>query len=64
MQKPWENNSGCKDPTAYTAIKAITEEEQRVADLVWIFKTMARWAGFEITNRIEFRERKSGRTYR
>lgn len=64
MQKPWENNSGCKDPTAYHAIKTITEEEQRVADLVWIIKTIARWSGFEVINRIEFRERKSGRTYR
>lgn len=64
MHKPWENKSGCNDPTAYAAEKPINEEEQIVADLVWIFKKITRWAGFEIINRIEFRNRKSGRTYR
>ena len=64
MTKPWENNSGCKDPTAYAATKPITEEEQRVSDLVKAIKTLVRWAGFDILNRIEFRERRSGRTYR
>lgn len=64
MPRPWENKSGCKDPTAYQATKAISEEEQRVTDLVWVIKAIARWAGFEIINRIEFRERSSGRTYR
>lgn len=64
MPKPWENKSGLPDPTAYTAEKPITEEEQKVSDLVWIFKKIARWAGFEITNRIEFRHRVSGRMYR
>lgn len=63
-QKPWQNNSGCNDPTAYTGEKVITEEEQKVADLVWIFKKIARWAGFEIINRVEFRNRMSGRRYR
>lgn len=64
MPYPWENKSGLPDPTAYTAEKLITEEEQKVSDLVWIFKKIARWAGFEITNRIEFRHRVSGRKYR
>lgn len=64
MPKPWENKSGCPDPTAYSGEKQISEEEQKVADLVWIIKKIARWAGFEIINRIEFRDRRSGRTYR
>lgn len=64
MSKPWENSSGCKDPTAYAASKPITEEEQRVTELVKILKTIIRWAGFELINRIELRERRSGRTYR
>ena len=64
MPKPWENKSGCPDPTAYTVEKAVSEEEQRVTELVWIIKKIVRWAGFEIINRIEFRERKSKRTYR
>ena len=64
MPKPWENRSGCSDPTAYNGEKKITEEEQIVTDLVWIIKKIARWAGFEIINRVEFRHRMSGRKYR
>ena len=64
MPKPWENSSGCKDPTAYAAMKPISEEEQRVTELVKVLKTIIRWAGFELINRIELRERRSGRTYR
>lgn len=64
MAKPWQNKSGLPDPTAYAAEKPISEEEQKVADMVWIIKKIARWAGFEIINRIEFRDRRSGRTYR
>lgn len=64
MPKPWENSSGCKDPTAYGATKTISEEEQRVAELVKVLKTIIRWAGFEPINRIELRDRRSGRTYR
>ncbi len=32
--KPWENSAGYPDPTAYAGEKAISKEEQRVADLV------------------------------
>lgn len=64
MAKPWENNSGCKDPTAYAATKPITEEEQRVADLVKVLKYIIRLAGFELIARIELRDRRSGRMYR
>lgn len=52
MPKPWQNQSGCADPTAYNGEKQITEEEQKVADLVWIIRKIARWAGFEIINRM------------
>lgn len=64
MPKAWENQSGCKDPTAYAATKAIGEEEQRVSELMHVLKIITRWAGFDIINRIEFMCRKSGRTYR
>lgn len=64
MPKPYQNKSGCPDPTAYAAEKVISEEEQKVADLVWIFRKIARWAGFEIINRVELQHRISGRKYR
>lgn len=64
MKNPRLNKSGYPDPTAYNGEKQITEEEQKVSDLVWIFKKIARWAGMEIINRVEFQDRKSGRMYR
>lgn len=48
MAKPWENNSGCNDFTAYRALKAVEEEEQRVADFIRSIKTLARLSGLEI----------------
>lgn len=62
--KPWENSSGCKDPTAYQEMRTMNEEAQRVDELVKVLKIIIRWAGFELINRVELRDRKSGRTYR
>ena len=62
--KPWENNSGCKDPTAYRGNTDISREEQRVSELVFVLKYIIRLAGFELVERINLRERKTGRTYR
>lgn len=64
MPKPWENGSGLPDPTAYRSEKEITAEEQRVADLVRHIRYVARMAGFEIINRVEFRDVKTKRTYK
>ena len=64
MPKPWQNSSGCNDPTAYSATRPISDEEQRVTELVKVLKIIIRWAGFELINRVELRERRSGRTYR
>ena len=63
MHKPWENSSGCKDPTAYAATKALAAEEQKLTELVKVLKTIIRWAGFELMNRIELRG-PSGRVYK
>ena len=62
--KPWENKSGCKDPTAYSVEKTILEDEQRKDELIWVIKKIIRWSGFELMNRIELRDRKSGRFFR
>lgn len=64
MAKPWENKSGYHDPTAYAVEKPISEEQRRVDELVWVLKKIIKWAGFELLNRIELRDRRSGRTYR
>lgn len=64
MSKPWQNKSGLNDPTAYAGEREISREEQRVADLIGCIKYIARMAGFEVINRIEFRNLKSHRTYK
>lgn len=62
--KPWQNKSGCNDPTAYAATQPIYEEEQRISELMKVIRLITRWAGFDLLNRLEFRERNSGRTYK
>lgn len=63
MSKPWQNSSGCNDPTAYAATKPLTVEEQRLSELVKILKTIIRWAGFDLVSRIELKGA-SGRVYK
>lgn len=63
MSKPWQNSSGCNDPTAYAATRP-TEEEIQVSKLVKAIKAVAELFGYEIINRVEFRNRNSGKTYR
>ena len=64
MPKPWENSSGLPDPTAYAATRPISDEEKRVSDLVKVLRYIIHLAGFELINRMEFRDLRSGRTYR
>lgn len=63
MHKPWENKSGCKDPTAYEAIENLEEEEKRVAQFIRSVKTLAKLSGFEIANYITVKVTKTGHTY-
>ena len=56
-----------KDPTANTAIGRVTVEErmERRAQVIRsATQLMARGAGFELLNRLTFRDLKSGREYR
>lgn len=68
MSKPWNNAEGYPDPTAYNGLKPVIREEdeqqKRVNTLIFVLKYIIRLAGFELLNRIEIRERKSGREYR
>lgn len=62
------NQSGCADPTAYNALKPIIEEENalenKVNFMIKILKYIIRESGFELQNRIELRDRKTGRIFR
>ena len=62
--KPWENNSGCKDPTAFEGSKQITKEERELKKLVKAIYAMAEAMGYRVTNRIEFVHIKTERKFR
>lgn len=67
--KPWENAEGYADPTAYAALTNIQVEESaaldaRVNTLIKVLKYIIAVSGFEMVNRIELRDKKSGRCFR
>lgn len=67
-KNPHFNASGCPDPTAYEALKPIikedTELENRVNFLIKVLKFIISQSGFELLNRIEIKDKKTGRTFR
>lgn len=61
------NSEGYVDPTAYAALKAIAEDEKaekKAAYLISILKFIVRESGFEVLNRIELKDKKTGRVFR
>lgn len=64
MQNPYFNQSGCADPTAYYALKNLSDEEKKVNFLIKVLKYIIRESGFELLNRIELQNTETGRIYR
>ena len=67
--KPWENAEDYHDPTAYNAIKHITDTEREAMDakvnmLIKVLKFIISESGFELAARIELRDKKTGRWFR
>lgn len=56
------------DPTAYAALEPIAQEEaaleSKVNFLIKVLKFIANEAGFDVTNRIELCDRKTGRVFK
>ena len=61
---PQCNGSGYYDPTAYEALKAVELEEMRVTNVIKAVKAVLNVAGFDLINRIEIRDRRTGHEYR
>lgn len=58
------NAEGYRDKTAETAIRAADKPPYEVTEMVDMFHKIARAYGYDIDNRIAFRDRKSGTVYR
>lgn len=67
-ENPKLNASGCKDPTAYEAIRPIIKSdkaiEKRVHMLIDCVKSIIDLAGFEVIGRIKLKDKKSGREFK
>ncbi|MDB3475631.1 hypothetical protein C4213_07840 [Clostridioides difficile] len=58
------NKSGYLDSTAYKAIKNINNEEKKVNKTIKLMKEIAKISGFEVINRIELKNEKTGSEHR
>ena len=62
------NSEGYYDPTAYAALWNIRREEiaqgQRVSELIRVLRYIIDKSGFELTARIELREKRTGKEFR
>lgn len=61
-----KNAEGYVDPTAYAALKSIIEDEKsekKAAYLVSVLKFIIRESGFELINRIELKDKRTGRIF-
>lgn len=46
------NGSGCKDPTAFEAVKHVSDHERKANDLIKILKYMIQKSEFELIGKI------------
>lgn len=62
------NIEGYADPTAFIAVGQVcrkeSEADKRANDLIKVLKFIIRSCGFELTERIQLKDTKSGREYR
>lgn len=65
---PRRNSEGYYDPTAYLGMKPIVDEEnalqREVNALIKVLKYIISKSGFELVNRIEIRDKQTGKTFR
>lgn len=65
---PRKNAEGYNDPTPFEAMRNIDQEEKelqrRLSALIYILKANISAAGFELTHRIELRDKKTGREFK
>jgi len=61
---PRKNSEGYPDPTAYEAIRQADALQQEVNRLIGVLKYIIDKSGFELLNRIEIRDKRTGGVFR
>lgn len=63
-----KNKSGYNDPTAYKGMMAVlreeTDQQRRLNALIGVLKYIIDLAGYDLLNRIEVKDRRTGKEYR
>lgn len=68
FDNPRKNSEGYSDPTAYEGLRPIIAEEnalnKEVSTLISVLKFIIDKSGFELINRIEIKDKKTGRVFK
>lgn len=68
FDNPRKNSEGYSDPTAYEGLRPIIAEEnalnKEVSTLISVLKFIIDKSGFELVNRIEVKDKKTGRVFK
>ena len=61
---PLYNSEGYPNPTAFGVIQEENELEKKTGFLIKVLKFIINESGYELLNRIEIKDKKSGRVFR
>lgn len=61
---PFYNSEGYPNPTALDVIQEENELEKKTGFLIKVLKFIINESGYELLNRIEIKDKKSGRVFR
>lgn len=68
FDNPRKNSEGYNDPAAYEGMKPVIAEEnalyREMIALISVLKYIIDKSGFELVNRIEIKDKKTGRVFR
>ena len=63
-----KNKEGYSDPTAYKGMMSVlreeTDQQRRLSALISVLKYIIDIAGYDLLNRIEVKDRRTGKEYR
>jgi hypothetical protein len=61
---PFYNSEGYPNPTAFGVIQEENELEKKTGFLIKVLKFIINESGYELLNRIEVKDKKTGRVFR